>query len=112
MSYVPNRGDVVWLNFTPQAGREQAGRRPALILSAAAYNSRVGLAVACPITSQIKGYRFEVMLPAELPIHGVVLSDQVRSLDWRDRQAAFIARLPSDVIDEVVARLAALIGFQ
>lgn len=112
MATVPDRGDVVWLNFTPQTGREQAGRRPALVLSAAAYNGRVGLAVVCPITSQIKSYPFEVMLPAGLPIHGVVLADQARSLDWRSRQAEFIAHLPDEVTVEVVAKLAALVGFR
>jgi mRNA interferase MazF len=108
----PNRGDAIWLNFTPQMGREQSGRRPALVLSSAAYNSRVGLAVVCPITSQIKGYPFEVMLPAESPIHGVVLADQARSLDWRSRQAESIAHLTDEVTDEVVAKLAALVGFR
>lgn len=112
MAYVPDRGEAIWLNFRPQTGREQAGRRPALILSAASYNARVGLAVVCPITSQIMGYPFEVLLPAGLPIRGVVLADQVRSLDWRDRQAEFIARLPAAIIDEAVAKLAALVGFR
>lgn len=111
MSYVPARGDAIWLNFTPQVGREQASRRPALVLSAAAYNARVGLVVVCPITSQIKGYPFEVQLPTGSPLHGVVLADQVRSLDWRGRQAEFIARLPDEISAEVVARLSALIGF-
>lgn len=112
MAYVPDRGEAIWLNFRPQTGREQAGRRPALILSAASYNARVGLAVVCPITSQIMGYPFEVLLPAGLPIRGVVLADQVRSLDWRDRQAEFIAPLPAAIIDEAVAKLAALVGFR
>lgn len=112
MTYIPERGDAIWLDFTPQAGREQAGRRPALVLSAATYNGRAGMAVVCPITSQIKGYPFEVLLPAELPIHGVVLSDQVRSLDWRVRQAEFIARLPDQLMAEVIAKLATLVGFR
>ena len=91
MAYVPERGDAVWLDFTPQVGHEQAGRRPALVLSTAAYNGRVGLAVVCPITSQTKGFPFEVALPAGLSIRGVVLSDQARSLDWRGRQATFLS---------------------
>lgn len=112
MAYIPERGDVVWLDFTPQVGHEQAGRRPALVLSAADYNGRVGLAVVCPVTSQAKGFPFEVALPAGLPIRGVVLSDQARSLDWRGRQAAFVGRIPAGVLNEVVAKLAALVGFR
>ena len=111
MAYVPERGDAVWLDFTPQMGREQAGRRPALVLSPSAYNGRVGLAIICPITSQVKGYPFEVPLPDGGALHGVVLSDQARSLDWRGRQAALITRLPDDVTDRVIAKLAALVGF-
>ena len=106
----PERGDIVWLTFAPQAGHEQAGRRPALVLSPRAYNRKVGLALVCPITSQVKGYPFEVALPPGLAVQGVVLSDQVKSLDWRVRQAEFAARLPPDRIAEVVAKLAALIG--
>ncbi len=111
MAYVPERGDAVWLDFTPQMGREQAGRRPALVLSPSAYNGRVGLAIICPITSQVKGYPFEVPLPDGGALHGVVLSDQARSLDWRSRQAALITTLPDDVTDRVIAKLAALVGF-
>jgi len=85
--YVPERGDVVWLNFTPQAGHEQAGHRPALVLSPAAYNGKTGLMLCCPITSQVKGYPFEVRLDAGADAQGVVLSDQVKSLDWQARQA-------------------------
>ena len=88
--YVPRRGDAVWLHFDPQTGHEQAGRRPALVLSPESYNGRVGLAILCPITSQVKGYPFEVALPAGSPISGVVLSDQVKSLDWRARRANLI----------------------
>ena len=86
--YAPARGDVVWMHFDPQAGREQAGRQPALVLSPEAYNRRVGLALCCPITSQVKGYPFEVSLPAGLDVAGVVLADQLKSLDWRRRRAA------------------------
>ncbi len=112
MAYVPERGDVVWLNVTPQVGCEQAGRRPALVLSAAAYNGRVGLAIVCPITSQAKGYPFEVALADGLPIRGVILADQARSLDWRGRQAEFIDRASGRVLDQVIRKLAALVGFR
>ena len=109
MAYIPNRGDIVWLTFNPQAGHEQAGRRPALVLSPAAYNGKVGLAILCPITSQIKGYPFEVLLPDGLKISGAILSDQVKSLDWKIRQAEFICKLTSDALDEVLQKLNALI---
>lgn len=92
--YCPDRGDVVWLTFTPQVGHEQARHRPALVLSPGPYNRKVGLALLCPITSQAKGYPFEVGLPAGLKISGVVLSDQIKSLDWRARQSAFCCRVP------------------
>ena len=86
-AYVPARGDLVWLEFNPQAGHEQAGHRPALVLSPQEYNRRVGLALVCPVTSQVKGYPFEVVLPSGLPISGAVLSDQMKSLDWKARRA-------------------------
>ncbi|HUF17867.1 MAG TPA: endoribonuclease MazF [Thermoanaerobaculia bacterium] len=107
-SYVPGRGDVVWLLFDPQAGHEQAGRRPAVVISPVAYNGRVGLALFCPITSAIKGYPFEVLLPAALPIEGAILSDQLKSLDWRARKARLICTLPETVIAEVLTRLGTL----
>ncbi len=109
MAYVPDRGDAVWLNFNPQIGHEQAGRRPALVLSPAAYNRKVGLAVFCPITTQVKGYPFEVVIPAGLKISGAVLSDQVKSLDWKVRDSKFIVRVPKAVIDEVLKKLRTLI---
>ncbi len=87
MEYVPDRGDVIWLQFNPQAGHEQAGRRPALVISPKAYNRKVGLLICCPITNQKKGYPFEVNLPEGIGITGVILSDQVKSLDWKVRQA-------------------------
>lgn len=102
---VPDRGDAVWLSFDPQAGHEQAGRRPAVVLSPAAYNRVVGLALFCPITNQVKGYPFEVPLPAGLPITGVVLSDHVKRLDWRARQAASICRLPDEVLTKILEKL-------
>ncbi len=107
--YVPDRGDAVWLTFDPQAGHEQAGRRPALVISPKSYNGRTGLAILCPVTSQVKGYPFEVVVPAGLPIDGAVLSDQVRSLDWRARRASRICRLPVVTVDEVVGKLQTLI---
>ncbi len=107
---VPDRGDIVWLSFQPQAGREQAGRRPAIVLSPADYNARVGLALACPITNQAKGYPFEVRLPPGLAVSGVALSDHVKSLDWRARGAEFACAAPSEVTDEVIAKLSALLA--
>jgi mRNA interferase MazF len=106
--YVPRRGDLVWLSFTPQAGHEHAGRRPALVISPEAYNRRAGLALFCPITSQRKGYPFEVAV-SNLTATGVVLSDQIRSLDWRERRAEFIARAAKEVIAEAMGKLLALI---
>ena len=108
MAYVPERGDLVWLTFNPQAGHEQAGRRPAVVLSPAAYNKRVGLGIFCPVTSQVKGYPFEVTLPEDLPINGVILADQVKSLDWQARRAEKICSLPSTVTDEILQKLRAL----
>jgi len=107
--YVPERGDVVWLQFDPQAGHEQAGKRPALVISPAAYNGRVGLALLCPITSHRKGYPFEVVLPTAFKIQGVVLADQVKSLDWQARHAERADRVPGAVLDETVAKIRALI---
>ena len=109
-SYVPNRGDVVWISLNPQAGHEQAGRRPAVVVSPLAYNRKVGLALLCPVTSQIKGYPFEVIIPQGLKLNGAVLSDQVKSLDWRARRAELICTLPRDTIVEVVQKLSTLIS--
>lgn len=108
-SYVPDRGDLVWLEFTPQAGSEQRGIRPALVLSPKSYNGKVGLALCCPVTSKIKGYPFEVELPDGYAVSGVVLSDQLKSLDWRSRKVKFIERAPSDVIAMVAARILPLL---
>ena len=110
MSYVPERGDLAWLDFTPQMGHEQAGRRPALVLSHGLYNGRAGLAVVCPITSQIKGYPFEVALPPDLPIEGCVLSDHLKSVDWKQRKAAFIGRVGPEVLTAVLNRIGPLLG--
>ena len=108
-AYVPERGDVVWLSFNPQAGHEQAGRRPALVLSPMEYNKKVGLSILCPITSQVKGYPFEVVIPDDCEVQGVILSDQVNSLDWRVREAEFYCRLPDEVISEVLGKLLTLL---
>ncbi len=107
--YVPDRGDLVWLQFNPQAGHEQAGKRPALVLSPAAYNGKAKLSLLCPITSKRKGYPFEVNIPQDLPIEGVILADQVKSLDWESRQAAFICKVPQKTLAEVVSKLNLLI---
>lgn len=109
MAYTPERGDVVWLDFNPQVGHEQAGRRPALILSPASYNRKVGLALFCPITNQIKGYPFEVAIPKPEKVTGVILADQVKSLDWQKRNIAFIAKLPTKTVNEVLAKLRTLL---
>jgi mRNA interferase MazF len=109
MAYIPDRGDIVWITFNPQAGHEQAGRRPALVLSPAAYNDKTGLAILCPLTSQVKGYPFEVLIPEGMKISGAVLADQVKSLDWRVRQAEWICVLPKASLEEVLQKLATLI---
>ncbi len=107
--YVPDRGDVVWLTFTPQAGHEQAGRRPALVISSSLYNEKTGLAIFCPITSKVKGYPFEVNIPKGLKVEGVVLSDQVKSLDWRVRNASFHCKVSEVVFSEVIQKIGVLI---
>ncbi len=108
-SYVPDRGDAVWITLSPQAGHEQSGRRPAVVLSPGAYNGKVGLAILCPITNQIKGYPFEVLIPSGLAITGAVLSDQVKSLDWRAREARMICTLPESTIAEALQKLNTLL---
>ena len=109
MSYDPRRGDIVWLSFDPQAGHEQAGRRPAFVVSPEAYNRKTGLFLACPITSKIKGYPFEVALPEDLEVGGLILADQIKSLDWKARRAKFAAKTDDRVIDEVSALVLPLI---
>jgi mRNA interferase MazF len=106
----PRRGDLVWVDFIPQTGHEQGGRRPALILSPESYNRKTGLAVACPVTSQTKGYPFEVPLQEGISIAGVVLSDHVRSIDWRARRTERAGSAGEETVDEVCGKLMALIG--
>ena len=110
-TYVPQAGDFIWLTFDPQAAREQAGRRPALVLSPGTYNAKSGLALVCPITNQVKGYPFEVAVPAARGATGVVLADHVKSVDWKAQRAEKIGRCPSEAIDEVRSRLAPLLGY-
>jgi len=107
--YSPDRGDIVWINFNPQAGHEQAGRRPALILSPKNYNSKVGLAILCPITSKKKGYPFEVQIAKGSPINGVILSDQAKSMDWKIRNTEFICELNNKSAEQVLQRLQTLL---
>jgi len=108
-TYAPQCGDVVWITLNPQAGHEQAGRRPAVVLSPQSYNRKTGLAILCPVTSHVKGYPFEVLLPAGLPVSGAILSDQVKSLDWGVRNAEFICPLPDETISEVLQKLNTLV---
>ena len=108
--HVPDEGDLVWLAFTPQAGPERAGHRPALVLSPGAYNRKSGLALFCPITSRRKGYPFEVALPAKGEVTGVVLADQVKSLDWRARRTRYVCKASPALVGEVLAKLSVLLG--
>lgn len=110
MAHCPKRGDVVWLSFTPHTGHEQAGLRPALTLSPEDYNRKTGLALFCPITAKTKGYPFEVPLPEGLKVSGVVLSDQVKSLDWQARNARYSGKAPPGVVDEVAAKIGVLLN--
>jgi len=107
-SYIPERGDIVWLDFNPQLGREQRGRRPALTISFKAYNEKIGLALFCPITSKIKGYPFEVELELK-KIKGSVLSDQIKSLDWRERNIEFIEKIGDKKMEEVIEKIEVII---
>ena len=109
--WIPNAGDLVWLTFNPQAGREQAGRRPAVVLSPEQYNRRSGLALVCPITSHVKGYPFEVELPPGLSVSGVILADHLKSVDWRARRAESAGQIPGQVLEDVLNRLAPVLGY-
>ena len=108
--YTPQRGDVIWILLAHQPDQDQAGRLPAVVLSPQAYNSRVGLAVVCPITARIQGYPFEVLIPPDMPIGGAVLADQAESLDWRAHRAELICSLPPDVVEEILGKLRTLLG--
>jgi len=107
-TYIPERGDIVWLDFNPQLGHEQRGRRPALTLSFKAYNEKIGLALFCPITSKVKGYPFEVELELK-KIKGSVLSDQIKSLDWRERNIEFIEKIGEKKMEEVIEKIEVII---
>lgn len=109
-SWIPDRGDVVRISMNPQSGHEQAGRRPALVLSPSTYNGKVGLAILCPITNQIKGYPFEVPIPNGLKISGVILSDQAKSLDWKKRKPELLCSLPNDIVEIALKRLNLLLS--
>lgn len=108
-TYVPDSGDLVWLSFNPQSGHEQSGRRPALVISPLIYNEKTGLAIFCPVTSKVKGYPFEVMIPDNLEINGVILSDQIKNLDWKARKAEFICKLPKLALTETQNKLITLL---
>lgn len=105
----PDRGDLVWITFTPQAGHEQAGRRPAVVLSPRRYNAKAGLSLCCPVTNRSKGYPFEVQLPEGLGIDGAVLADHVKSLDWRARAVERVGRVPEATLTEIVGKLSTLL---
>ena len=107
-NYIPERGDLIWLNFTPQSGHEQAGKRPAIVLSPLKYNRKTGLLITCPITSKVKGYPFEVAIEGK-KTSGVVLSDQVKSFDWKTRKAVFIEKVSNETLEKVQENLSVLI---
>lgn len=108
--YVPQRGNLIWIDFNPRVGREQRGRRPDLVLSPKKYNAKTSLALLCPVTSKGKGYPFEVALPSNIEVEGVILADQLRSLDYRGRNARFIARLTLEKCQEVIGRAQVLLA--
>jgi mRNA interferase MazF len=107
--YVPERGDVVWMTFGPQAGHEQSGRRPGVVMSSFIYNGKTGMALCCPITSQIKGYPFEVLVPAGLKISGAILADHIRNIDWKVRHAEYLCKLPDKALEEVAEKILSLL---
>ncbi len=108
-AYCPRRGDVIWISFTPRKGNEQAGLRPALVLSPQSYNRKVGLAIVCPLTGEVKGYPFEVAVPDGLKAGGVILSDQVKSMDWRARKASLLCSVPEETVRQVLNKLGTLL---
>jgi mRNA interferase MazF len=107
--YVPERGDVVWMLFGPQAGHEQSGRRPGVVMSPSIYNGKTGMALCCPVTSQIKGYPFEVLVPGGLKISGAVLADHIRNIDWKTRRAEYLCKLSDKAINEVTEKILSLL---
>ena len=107
--YIPERGDVVWMMFGPQAGHEQSGRRPGVVMSSSIYNGKTGMALCCPITSHIKGYPFEVLVPAGLKISGAILADHIRNIDWKMRQAEYLCKLPNKALEEVAEKILSLL---
>lgn len=109
--YIPDCGDLIWLEFDPQAGHEQSGRRPALVISPSKYNQTVSLALVCPITSKSKNYPFEVNLSDDCKIKGVILADHIKSVDWYCRKAKFIAKASSQIIAETIAKIETIIKF-
>jgi mRNA interferase MazF len=111
-SYVPKQGDIIWLDFDPQVGHEQAGRRPALVLSATAYNKKTGLLVCCPLTNQEKDYPFEVSMESVLGVSGVALADQIKSFDWKVRKAEKKGHVPKKVLAEVIAKANTLLRIE
>ena len=108
--YAPDRSEVIWIDFTPQRGHEHAGRRPAVVLTSVKYNRKVGLALVCPVTTQRKGYPFEVVIPDGLPVSGAVLADQIKSLDWRARRTEPLCVLPATTLDQVLEKARLLLA--
>lgn len=109
MKFVPDRGDLIWITFNPQTGHEQSGRRPGLVLSPKSYNSKVGMAIIVPVTNQIKGYPFEVIIPDGQNVRGAILADQIKNFDWQVRNAELISRVSQATFDEVIQKISALL---
>jgi mRNA interferase MazF len=109
VDYTPEQGDIAWLTLNPQSGHEQSGRRPAVVISPSSYNLKVGLAVFCPVTAKEKGYPFEVRLPEKCPVQGVVLADQVKSFDWRSRNAEYICSISTALLKDISGKLKMLL---
>lgn len=109
VDYIPEQGHIVWLTLNPQKGHEQSGRRPAVVLSPSSYNSKVDLAIFCPITSREKGYPFEIKLPPKCSIQGVILVDQIKSLDWKSRNAEYICTISQPLLKQISKRLRVLL---
>jgi len=109
-SFVPERGDIIWINLNPQSEHEQSGRRPAVVLSPKSYNEKTGLTILCPVTGKIKGYPFEVIIPDGFSINEVILSDHVKNLDWRARNTEYIFSLPEETISLALKKLALLLS--